>query len=96
MAGPIERQAVEPSLVDKAPFCNPSIVSEEDDRGSDIAENQHTQAGGRELDMAGILDDSVPGSFTLLQCRTVRIVSCKMVPKDRVLLLSVGIRNSSH
>jgi hypothetical protein len=48
--------------------------------------------GGRELDMDGILDGSIPGSFTLLQCRTVRIGSYKVVPKDRVLLSSVGIR----
>jgi hypothetical protein len=48
--------------------------------------------GGRELDMDGILDGSIPGSYTLLQCRTVRIGSYKVVPKDRVLLSSVGIR----
>lgn len=48
--------------------------------------------GGRELDMDGIVDGSIPGCFTLLQCRTVRIGSYKVVPKDRVLLSSVGIR----
>jgi hypothetical protein len=48
--------------------------------------------GGRELDMDGILDGTIPGSYTLLQCRTVRIGSYKVVPKDRVLLSSVGIR----
>jgi hypothetical protein len=48
--------------------------------------------GGRELDMDGILDGSIPGSFTLLHCRTVRIGSYKVVPKDRVLLSSIGIR----
>jgi sentrin-specific protease 7 len=42
--------------------------------------------------MDGILDGSIPGCFTLLQCRTVRIGSYKVVPKDRVLLSSVGIR----
>jgi hypothetical protein len=42
--------------------------------------------------MDGILDGSIPGSFTLLQCRTVRIGSYKVIPKDRVLLSSIGIR----
>jgi sentrin-specific protease 7 len=42
--------------------------------------------------MDGILDGSVPGCFTLLQCRTVRLGSYKVVPKDRVLISSVGIR----
>ncbi|PNF29866.1 hypothetical protein B7P43_G09538 [Cryptotermes secundus] len=71
------------------------IIPEEDDTGSDTGENQHTQGvrgGGRELDMDGIVDGSIPGCFTLLQCRTVRIGSYKVVPKDRVLLSSVGIR----
>jgi sentrin-specific protease 7 len=42
--------------------------------------------------MDGIIDGSIPGSYTLVQCRTVRIGSYKVVPKDRVLLSSVGIR----
>jgi sentrin-specific protease 7 len=42
--------------------------------------------------MDGIVDGSIPGSYTLVQCRTVRIGSYKVVPKDRVLLSSVGIR----
>ncbi|PSN57920.1 hypothetical protein C0J52_00233 [Blattella germanica] len=58
------------------------VIAEEDDAGSDTGENQHSQ-GVR-----------VPGMFTLLQCRTVRIGSYKVVPKDRVLLSSIGIRIS--
>jgi len=42
--------------------------------------------------MDGIMDGSIPGSYTLVQCRTVRIGSYKVVPKDRVLISSVGIR----
>jgi hypothetical protein len=42
--------------------------------------------------MDGIIDGSIPGTFTLVQCRTVRIGSYKVVPKDRVIICSAGIR----
>ncbi|XP_021936900.1 uncharacterized protein LOC110838211 isoform X2 [Zootermopsis nevadensis] len=86
--------APDPEVTSSAMGKEP-IIPEEDDTGSDTGENQHSQGvrgGGRELDMDGILDGTIPGSYTLLQCRTVRIGSYKVVPKDRVLLSSVGIR----
>nr|CAD7447282.1 unnamed protein product [Timema bartmani] len=43
--------------------------------------------------MEGILEGSVPpGSYTLLQCRTVRIGSYKVVPKEPVIISSLGVR----
>lgn len=48
--------------------------------------------GGRELDLEGMADGSAPGQYTLLQCRTVRIGSYKVVPKERVVLSSEGVR----
>ena len=59
-----------------------------------MCKNLKFTGGGREFDMQGLMDGSIPGCFTMIQCRTVRIGSYKVVPKDRVILSSIGVRIS--
>lgn len=39
-----------------------------------------------------LLDNAAPEDQTFLQCRTVRIGSYKVVPKDRVMITPHGIK----
>jgi hypothetical protein len=83
-------------------FCNHTVelhtlycFTEEEDIGSDTGENRQThgvRGGGRDLDMDGIIHGSIPGFYNHVQCQTVRIRSYKVVPKDHILLSSVGIQ----
>lgn len=43
------------------------------------------------MDLEAFIDGSMPGSYTLLHCRTVRIGSYKVVPRERVVLSTVGL-----
>lgn len=76
------------SLLRKEP--PPSFSDEEEELVSDISKLKSVCGGGRE--MQSIVDGSMVGTYTLLDCRTVRIGNYKVVPKDRVLLSSAGIR----
>lgn len=39
-----------------------------------------------------LMDNLQPGQYTTITCRSIRIGSYKVVPKDRVLISSEGIK----
>ncbi|XP_066991207.2 uncharacterized protein [Anabrus simplex] len=87
--------ASDPAVTSSAMGKEPKIPEEED--GSDTSENRHLQGvkgGGRELDLEAIIDGTMQGQYTLLQCRTVRIGSYKVVPRERVILSNIGVKLS--
>lgn len=49
-------------------------------------------AGGGLPDIAHLSDGTLKGPYTTLQCRSVRVGSYKVMPKDRVLIVPQGIR----
>lgn len=48
--------------------------------------------GGGLPDIAHLCDGTLKGPYTTLQCRSVRVGSYKVMPKDRVLIVPQGIR----
>lgn len=43
-------------------------------------------------DLSSLDDGTIKGSFTSIQCRSIRIGSYKVMPKERVVIASQGLR----
>ncbi|XP_042230537.1 putative mediator of RNA polymerase II transcription subunit 26 [Homarus americanus] len=48
--------------------------------------------GGGLPDLQSLLDGTLKGPYTSLQCRSIRVGSYKVMPKDRVLIVPQGLR----
>nr|XP_027226873.1 uncharacterized protein LOC113818870 isoform X4 [Penaeus vannamei] len=48
--------------------------------------------GGGLPDLSSLDDGTIKGSFTSIQCRSIRIGSYKVMPKERVVIASQGLR----
>jgi len=73
------------SSCDKEPIITEEMVSE-------LKESASGEFAGGGLDMEEMIDSCTSKKNTTLQCRTVRIGSYKVVPKEKVLITPFGIK----